>query len=55
MKISTLLVLMAGSIGGAVGWWLGERFGVFAAYMLSIVATAAAMYLTRRATKIYLP
>lgn len=55
MKPSTLLVLIAGSAGGAVGWWLGERMGVFAAYMLSLVGTAAAMYFTRRATKTYLP
>jgi hypothetical protein len=55
MRLSTVVVLIAGSIGGAVGWWLGERMGVFMAYMLSVVATAAAMYFTRRATKTYLP
>jgi zinc transporter ZupT len=55
VRLSTLVIFLAGSIGGAVGWWLGERMGIFMAYMLSLVGTAAAMYYTRRATKTFLP
>jgi hypothetical protein len=55
MKPSTLLIMIAGSVGGAVGWWAGDFMGIFAAWMLSLVGTAAAMYFTRRATKTYLP
>jgi hypothetical protein len=55
VRASTILVLIAGSIGGAVGWWLGDRLGIFGAYMLSVVGTAAAMYYTRRLTRTYFP
>jgi hypothetical protein len=55
MRLSTVVVFVAGSIGGAVGWWMGERLGVFTAFMFSIVATAAAMYFTRRWARSYFP
>jgi len=47
--------MIAGSVGGAIGWWLGDRLGVFVAFLLSLVGTAVAIYFTRRATKTYLP
>lgn len=36
------------SIGGTIGWYLGDRIGFFTAFILSIVGTGAGLYLARR-------
>jgi hypothetical protein len=43
------------TLGGAAGWWLGDRFGVMTAFFLSIVGTAAGVYVARRWFGEYLP
>jgi hypothetical protein len=43
-----LAVLLGTSVGGAVGWWLGARFGLFAACWLSLIGTGAGLYAGRR-------
>jgi hypothetical protein len=50
-----LLSFTGATIGGSVGWWLGARFGVMAAFLLSIVGTGAGIYLVRRWFADYLP
>jgi hypothetical protein len=50
-----LATLIAGSLGGALGWWLGSFAGVMTAFFLSVIATAAAGYLCRRMMNEYLP
>ena len=39
-----LLGFVGCSIGGAIGWALGEPFGIFAAFMVSMVGTAAGYF-----------
>jgi hypothetical protein len=44
-----LLGWAGASIGGGVGWWAGDRIGLFAAFILGVVGTGAGLYLVRRA------
>jgi hypothetical protein len=46
--MSKLLAWVGASAGGAVGWWAGDRIGLFSAFILSIVGTGAGLYLGRR-------
>ena len=39
----------------AIGWWLGELVGLFAAFMLSVVGTAIGVYVGRKIAQEYLP
>jgi len=43
-----VLVLVGASVGGTVGWWLGQRFGFVLAGFLSLVGTALGVYWARR-------
>ena len=45
--MSKLLAWVGASLGGAVGWWAGDRIGLFAAFILSMVGTGAGLYLGR--------
>ena len=36
------------TVGGAVGWWLGEFVGLTTAVMLSMVGTGVGLYYGRR-------
>ena len=46
--MSKLLSLIGAIIGGTAGWWLGQRVGVMTAFCLSVVGTAAGVYVGRR-------
>lgn len=50
-----MIVLVTTTVLGAVGWWIGDLIGVFTAFVLSIVGTAAGVYLARRFVQEYLP
>jgi membrane protein YqaA with SNARE-associated domain len=50
-----VVTFVGATLGGAVGWWLGEGFGVMTAFLLSIVGTAAGVYAARRWLNDYLP
>ena len=43
-----LLGWVGASVGGALGWWVGDREGLFAAFLLSIVGTGVGLYIGRR-------
>ena len=43
-----LLAWVGASIGGALGWWVGAREGLFTAFLLSMVGTGVGLYLGRR-------
>jgi hypothetical protein len=49
--MSWILTLAATALGGWIGWALGEHFGVFTAYLLSVVGSAVALFWTRRFTR----
>jgi hypothetical protein len=46
--VTKLVVFIAATIGGAIGWWLGALVGIMTAFMLSIVGTAAGIYMARK-------
>jgi hypothetical protein len=48
-----LLVFLGLSVGGWIGWAVGAPFGMFAAFMLSIVGTGLGLYLGRRIARDY--
>jgi hypothetical protein len=50
-----IIATLGGSLGGAVGWWLGKLAGVMTAFFLSILGTAVGVYLVRRLMAEYLP
>jgi O-antigen/teichoic acid export membrane protein len=50
-----LIMTIGTFIGGTIGWYLGARFGLMTAYILSIVGTAVSFYYTRRFIKEYMP
>ena len=47
ITMSKLLAWVGASVGSAVGWWAGDRFGLFSAFLLSMVGTGAGLYLGR--------
>jgi hypothetical protein len=55
MRLSTILIWLGGALGGALGGWLGGRLGIFGAYMVGLVGTAAGMFFTRRWARMYFP
>ena len=50
-----IAAMIAGSLGGALGWWLGNFEGVMTAFFLSVIGTAGGVYLCRRVMDEYLP
>jgi len=46
--VNGLLAWAGATVGGALGWWVGDRAGLFTAFLLSIVGTGVGLYLGRR-------
>jgi hypothetical protein len=46
--MTMVLILLAATIGGAIGWWLGAFIGTMTAFFVSMVGTAVAIYIARR-------
>jgi uncharacterized protein YcfJ len=42
------IVLVSTTVGSAVGWWIGARFGMMTGYVLSVVGLAAGVWYGRR-------
>ena len=53
--MTKVVVFMGATLGGAVGWWFGVRFGVMTAFIVSIIGTAAGVYGARRWLREYVP
>lgn len=53
--LTRLLVVVAASIGGAIGWWLGARVGFMTALIVSVVGTGLGVYAGRWLKREYLP
>jgi hypothetical protein len=49
-----VLVILSISIGGWIGWWLGNYIGFMTAYFLSVVGGAAGLYFGRKIMRNYL-
>ncbi len=46
-----LLMLITSTVGGGLGWWLGDAFGIMTAFMLSIGGTAIGVWGGRHLAK----
>jgi uncharacterized membrane protein len=51
--MTRLLAFLGATIGGYAGWAIGEPFGMFSAFVVSIVLTAAGGYYGRKMGKHY--
>lgn len=43
-----IIASLGATIGGYAGWWAGNFVGLFTAYILSILGTAAGLYYARK-------
>jgi len=46
--VNKLLIFIAATIGGSLGWWLGSFVGIMAAFFVSVVGTAAGVFVAHR-------
>jgi hypothetical protein len=46
-NVNRLLGWVGATLGGALGWWAGASWSVFAAFLLSIVGTGLGLYAGR--------
>jgi len=53
-SMSNLLAFVGATIGGGIGWWLGEQVGLMTAFFLGVIGTAMGVYLGRRLAREYL-
>lgn len=51
--MSKLLAFFGMTVGGWIGWAVGVRFGLFAAFLLSIVGTGVGLYYGRKLANEY--
>lgn len=49
-----LFALIGATLGGWIGWAIGERFGFMTAFFVSIVGTALGVYAAHRISRHYL-
>lgn len=54
-SVKKLLVLVGTTIGGAIGWWIGDGIGIMTAFILSMVGTGLGMYVGIRIARQYEP
>ena len=47
--------MVGGTLGSALGWWLGALEGIMTAFFLSVLGTGLGVYLARRLMDEYLP
>ena len=50
-----LFTMMGMTVGGYIGWAIGAPVGIFTAFMVSMVGTAAGLYAARRLADRFLP
>lgn len=49
-----IIKIVASTLGSSAGWWLGAHLGLMTAFFLSIIGTAAGVYLANLWTSEYL-
>ena len=49
-----VMALIGTTIGGGIGWWLGEPAGIMTAFICSMVGTGIGLYAASRFTREYL-
>ena len=53
--MTTLIILIASSVLGGVGWWIGAFVGTFTAFVISTITSGIGIYVGRRIAQEYLP
>lgn len=53
--MGVVIGFIGATVGGGVGWWMGERFGFMTAFILSTIGSGIGVYFARRVAKEYLP
>jgi hypothetical protein len=53
--MKAMVWIVATSIGGAAGWWVGAFVGIFTAVSLSDVGSGVALFYAQRLASEYLP
>ena len=48
-----LMIFIGTTVGGSIGWWLGDFVGMMTVFMLSTVGTGLGMYYAIRASRNY--
>lgn len=51
--LTKILGFFGATLGGALGWWLGDALGVMTAFLLSMVGTGVGMYAGARVARRY--
>jgi uncharacterized membrane protein YfcA len=46
-----LIIFISLNVFGAIGWWLGEPYGIMTAFLLSGVGSVVGVYLGWRAAR----
>ena len=49
-----MFTIIGASAGGYLGWWLGARYGLLAAFLVSMIGTGIGLYYAKRFGKMYL-
>lgn len=52
--MKTLIWIILSGVGGAIGWWLGARFGFMTGYILSGIGSLAGVYIGVKLGREYL-
>lgn len=54
--MTKLLILISSTIGGSVGWWVGDALGggIMGAFIVSMVGTGLGIYAGRRIANHYI-
>jgi hypothetical protein len=53
--MKAMVWMVATTIGGAVGWWIGAFVGIFTAVSLSALGSGVALFYAQRLANEYLP
>jgi uncharacterized membrane protein YeaQ/YmgE (transglycosylase-associated protein family) len=53
--MGAIIGFIGATVGGGIGWWLGERAGFMTAFILSTIGSGIGIFLARRWAKEYLP
>lgn len=48
------VTMLAVSLGGSAGWWLGAKIGFMTGYFVSVIGASAGLYLGRQFGRHYL-
>ena len=55
MNMKTVIILLCVSLFSWIGWWIGARFGLMAAYLLSFIGSLIGAYGGVRINREYMP